>query len=75
MTIAKSHELPSEPAELADSAELWAAYELVEKAGLLEGVTLEQWRYIPEDFCRDHELDNGRLVARRPGSLPAAQTR
>jgi len=50
------------------SQEVWAAFDLVEKAGLLGNVTLEQWKYIPEDFCRDHELDNGRLIRRQSGS-------
>ncbi len=63
-----NYEPPIEPAELDASSELWAAYELVEKAGLLDGVTLEMWTHIPEDFCRDHELDRGRLIRRQSGS-------
>jgi hypothetical protein len=59
---------PSPAAELEVSPELWAAFELVEKAGLLDGVTLEMWKHIPEDFCRDHELDRGRLVRRESGT-------
>ena len=59
---------PPPPAEkLETSPELWAAFELVEWAGLLENVTLEMWKHIPEDFCRDHELDNGRLIRRECG--------
>jgi hypothetical protein len=69
MTVAKNHEPPPPPAaELEASPELWAAYALVEWAGLLEDVTLEMWKHIPEDFCRDHELDNGRLIRRQSGS-------
>ncbi|MEY9863508.1 hypothetical protein ABH935_009161 [Catenulispora sp. GAS73] len=59
---------PPSAAELEASPELWAAFELVEKAGLLDGVTLEMWKHIPEDFCRDHELDNGRLIRRQSGN-------
>jgi Uma2 family endonuclease len=59
---------PPSAAELEASPELWAAFELVEKAGLLDGVTLEMWKHIPEDFCRDHELDNGRFIRRQSGS-------
>ena len=60
---------PPPPAEkLETSPDLWAAFELVEWAGLLENVTLEMWKHIPEDFCRDHELDNGRLIRRQSGS-------
>ncbi len=50
------------------SPQLWAAFELVEKAGLLDAVTCEMWKHTPEDFCRDHELDRGRLILRQSGS-------
>jgi len=56
------------PAEFEGSPELWAALDLVAYAGLLEDVTIEMWEHIPEDFCRDHELDNGRLIRRESGS-------
>src|SRR2546423_211771 len=69
MTVAMNHEPPSPPVtELEASSELWAAFDLVEKAGLLDGITLEMWKHIPEDVCRDHELDNGRLIRRQSGS-------
>ena len=63
-----NYEPPIEPAALEATSELWAAYEMVEKAGLLDEVTLEMWTHIPEDFCRDHELDRGRLIRRESGS-------
>ncbi|WP_344671257.1 Uma2 family endonuclease [Catenulispora yoronensis] len=44
------------------------AYGMVEAAGLLSGVSLELWEHLPEDFCRDHELDRGRLITRQSGS-------
>ncbi|MEY9929528.1 Uma2 family endonuclease [Catenulispora sp. GP43] len=69
MTVAMNYEPPPpQVADLEKSAELWAAFSLVEWAGLLDGVTLEMWEHIPEDFCRDHELDNGRLIRRESGS-------
>ncbi|GAA1953738.1 hypothetical protein GCM10009838_06340 [Catenulispora subtropica] len=63
-----NYEPPLPPAELETSPELWAAFDLVEKAGLLEGITLEMWEHIPEEVCRDHELDRGRLIRRESGS-------
>lgn len=63
-----TYEPPREPAELEAAPELWAAFDLVEKAGLLDGITLEMWKHIPEEVCRDHELDNGRLIRRQSGS-------
>lgn len=64
-----NHEPPPPPApELEASPELWAAFDLVERAGLLDGITLEMWKHIPEEVCRDHELDNGRLIRRQSGS-------
>jgi Uma2 family endonuclease len=75
MTVAMNHEPPprpgdpaASPPEFEGSPELWAALDLVAKAGLLEDVTVEMWEHIPEDFCRDHELDNGRLIRRQSGS-------
>lgn len=61
-------ELEASPAAFEGAPELWAALDLVAKAGLLEDVTIEMWEHIPEDFCRDHELDNGRLIRRESGS-------
>jgi Uma2 family endonuclease len=70
-----NHEPPPPPADdlktspdLETSPELWAAFDLVERAGLLEGITFEMWKHIPEEVCRDHELDNGRLIQRQSGS-------
>lgn len=63
-----NYEPPGEHPELEEASELWAAYELVEKAGLLDGITLEMWTHIPEEFCRDHELDRGRLIRRESGT-------
>jgi hypothetical protein len=56
-----------------NEADLLEAFEKVEKAGLLNGVTLEHWDSLPEGFCRDHELDRGRLVTRESGT-PGHQT-
>ena len=47
----------------------------VEKAGLLNDVSDEVWDSLPDDFCRDHELDRGRLVTREsdtPGHQSAS---
>ncbi|ACU70593.1 protein of unknown function DUF820 [Catenulispora acidiphila DSM 44928] len=70
MTVAMNDEAPPSPpaAELEASPELWSAFALVEWAGLLDGVTFEMWKHIPEEVCRDHELDNGRLIRRQSGS-------
>ena len=62
------HGPPPQPADLESSPELWAALDLVESAGLLDGITVEMWEHIPEDVCRDHELDRGRLIRRESGS-------
>lgn len=45
-----------------------AAFSLAEEAGLLDGVSVALWDALPEDFCRDHELDRGRLIRRQSGS-------
>jgi Uma2 family endonuclease len=72
MTVAMNHEpppvpLPESRADPVDPRVL-KAYSLVEEAGLLGGVSLELWEHLPEDFCRDHELDRGRLIRRESGS-------
>ena len=68
MTVAMNHEPPPQPLGLEASPELWAAFDLVERAGLLDGITVEMWEHIPEDVCRDHELDRGRLIRRESRS-------
>jgi len=73
MTVAMNHQPPPEsppPAPRVDpiDEEVLAAFLLAEEAGLLSGVSLELWDHLPEDFCRDHELDRGRLVTRQSGS-------
>ena len=45
-----------------------AAFNLAEESGLLDGVSVAFWEALPEDFCRDHELDRGRLIRRQSGS-------
>lgn len=58
-----------------EEAELLAAFVTVEKAGLLNDVSDEVWDSLPDDFCRDHELDRGRLVTREsdtPGHQSAS---
>lgn len=64
-----THE-PPPPAtpEPFGSDELWAALALVHEAGLIDGITFEMWKHIPEEVCRDFELDNGRLIRRQSGS-------
>ena len=47
--------------------EIWKALYTVEEAGL-DSITVEQWEVIPEDVCRDHELDRGRLIKRQSGT-------
>lgn len=68
MTVAMNHEPPPRPADLEASPGLWTALDLVERAGLLDGITLDMWEHIPEEVCRDHELDRGRLIRRESGS-------
>lgn len=63
-----THEPPPSDPEPFGSDELWAALTLVHEAGLLDGITFETWKHIPEDVCRDYELDNGRLIWRQSGS-------
>lgn len=60
---------PADPAEKAAVA----AFRLAEEAGLLDEVSVARWDALPEDFCRDHELDGGRLIKRQSGS-PGHQT-
>src|SRR5260221_10878854 len=48
--------------------EAWRSLAVVEAAGVLGEISLTQWAAIPEDVCRDHELDRGRLVVRQSGT-------
>ena len=45
-----------------------AAFSLVEEFGLLDDLSVALWDALPEEFCRDHELDRGRLIRRQSGS-------
>ena len=45
-----------------------AGFRLAEEAGLLEDVSVARWDALDEEFCRDHELDRGRLIRRESGS-------
>jgi Uma2 family endonuclease len=49
------------------------AFLVAEDAGLLGGVSVAWWDVLPEDFCRDHELDRGEPIKRQSGS-PGHQT-
>lgn len=53
-----------------DAAEMaaLAGFRLAEEAGLLEDVSVARWDALDEEFCRDHELDRGRLIRRESGS-------
>ena len=53
-----------DPAEMA----ALAGFRLAEEAGLLEDVSVARWDALDEEFCRDHELDRGRLIRRESGS-------
>jgi hypothetical protein len=45
-----------------------AAFSMAEEAGLVEGVSVALWDELPEEFCRDHELDRGRFIRRESGT-------
>lgn len=53
--------------EAAEEAAL-AGFSLAEAAGLLEDISVARWEALPEEFCRDHELDRGRLIRHESGS-------
>ena len=79
MTVAMTYEPPLEsaadrsaPAPVVDEAAL-VAFGMAEEAGLLQDVSVTLWDELPEEFCRDHELDRGRLIWRRSGT-PGHQT-
>lgn len=69
MTVATNYEPPVREPRLDPAVEAAvAAFSIAEQAGLLEGVSVALWDALPEEFCRDHELDRGRLIRRRSGS-------
>ena len=64
-----SYEPPVPPSRVdPDEDAALAGYRLAEEAGLLEGVTIDRWEALPESFCRDRELDRGRLIKRQSGT-------
>jgi hypothetical protein len=64
-----TYEPPADDERLdpAEEAAL-AGFSLAEEAGLLEDISVARWDALPEDFCRDHELDRGRLIRRESGT-------
>lgn len=69
MTVAMNHEPPAGgPPPGPDEDEALTGYNLAEQAGLTGVISVSRWDAMPEDFCRDHELDRGRLITRQSGS-------